>query len=74
MNTLINIIWLILIVLGVITSAYKGNIESITLITVEASTNAVTIAFQLIGLVAFWSGMARIAEEAGLTNALGSSP
>jgi spore maturation protein A len=70
MNTLINIIWLILIVLGVITTAYKGNIESITLITVEASTNAVTIAFQLIGLVAFWSGMARIAEEAGLTTAL----
>lgn len=68
---MINIIWFIMLAVGILTAALHGKIEVVTTATIEASEQAVTIALGLVGIIAFWSGMMNIAKEAGLINILG---
>lgn len=68
-----NLIWTLLIVLSVGVALQSGadGAERITLGLVKGAADAVTFAFGLIGILAFWSGMLRVAEEAGLTRLVG---
>lgn len=68
---MINAIWLGLILIGTIVSIINGNVEAVTDSVISSSKSAVEIAIGLIGVMAFWLGLMRIAEEAGLVKALG---
>ena len=65
-----NYIFLILIAGSLIIGIFNGNIGDVTNSMLEACDNAVKIAFSLIGIMAFWLGMMRIAEKAGLVKVL----
>lgn len=67
---MINYIWFFMIVAGVITAASKGQINLVTEGVLKGSEQAVLVAIGLIGIVSFWSGMMRIAQDAGLIRAL----
>lgn len=67
---MINIIWFCMIAAGVLTAAAKGQIDLVTEGVLHGAEQAVTTAFGLIGIVAFWSGMMRIAQDAGLIQLL----
>jgi spore maturation protein A len=67
---MLNVIWLILLVSGVAAAAYNGNIALVTQAALEASQNAVQVCFNLIGVMALWLGIMRIAEKAGLVQSL----
>lgn len=66
---MLNYIWLGMMVCGIIAALVNPHrsVEGITQAVFRASEQAVTVAFSLIGLLAFWSGIMRIAQEAGLT-------
>jgi len=74
---MINIIWLILLLAGVFMAAVSaiqtGSFEPFVNMT-EAlfnnSKSAVDIAIGLIGLMALWLGMMKLAEESGLINVI----
>lgn len=67
---MINFIWFFMILAGVITAASKGQIQLVTEGILQGSEQAVAVAAGLIGLLSFWSGMMRIAQKAGLMEAL----
>lgn len=68
---MINPIWLTMILIGVVAAAASpAGIDAVTRAAIKASEQSVSIAFGLIGLMAFWSGMMRVAQEAGVTQLL----
>jgi len=66
----INLIWLLLIVVGVIVAAAKGQPEIITDTVLQAANLGVKYSFDLIGLMTFWLGIMRLGEAAGLVDIL----
>jgi spore maturation protein SpmA len=62
----INVIWLYLILLSILTAAYSGKMELITKASFDAAKNGVMLAITLIGAMALWLGIMKVAENAGL--------
>lgn len=63
-----NRIWVGMILVGILVAVFnpEAGIDIVASASVSAGEQAVTVAFSLIGILAFWSGMMRIAQEAGL--------
>ena len=67
---MINYIWFFMIIAGIITAASKGQINLVTEGVLKGSEQAVLVAAGLIGIVSFWSGVMRIAQDSGLIRAI----
>jgi spore maturation protein A len=67
---LLNLIWLILLASGIIVAALNGNIEIVTEAALGAAKGAVEICFDLIGIMALWLGIMKIAEQGGLVRSI----
>lgn len=67
---MINLVWVIMIISGIILAAWQGKPEIITEASFQAARSAVKYAIELIGVMSFWLGMMKIAEEAGLIRSL----
>ncbi len=65
-----NYIWAILILGGVLFAAINGRMAESTQAVIEAAKGSVELAIGLIGIMAFWLGLMRLAEEAGLVRFL----
>jgi len=68
---MLNIIWLGLIISAIIISLFNGTTDAVVLSITSAAQQAVTIAIGLIGIMALWLGIMRIAEDAGLIKLIG---
>ncbi|MCR4442899.1 MAG: nucleoside recognition domain-containing protein [Peptococcaceae bacterium] len=66
---MINLIWAAMILSGIIMAAVKGKPEVITQSAFQSAQAAVKYSLELAGIMSFWLGMMRIAEEAGLVAA-----
>jgi len=62
----INIIWFALIVIAVLVGMAKGNLETVQKVSFDAAKSAVTLAINLIGVMALWLGIMKVAEVGGL--------
>jgi spore maturation protein A len=67
---MLNYIWLSLVILAVVLGGINGKIEDVTKAAIDAASTSVTIAIGLIGVMALWLGIMRIAEDAGLIRLL----
>lgn len=67
---MINIIWLLLIVSAVVIGGITGKMDAVTKGAIDSAKLAVDIAIVLIGIMAMWLGIMKIAEKAGLIRAL----
>ncbi len=67
---MLNAIWLILLATGILVAAINGNIEVVTEAALGAARGAVQVCFDLIGVMALWLGIMRIAEKAGMVQGL----
>ncbi|MBQ9992401.1 MAG: spore maturation protein [Firmicutes bacterium] len=67
---MVNIIWLLLLLSGVIAAMLNGNIESITNAVFSSSSDAVSITINIIGSLCLWMGLLKLAEESGLIELL----
>lgn len=63
---MINYIWLFFIVSSVVISLFNNKIEDVFRSILYSCEQAVTISFGLIGMMAFWLGLMKIAEASGL--------
>ena len=61
-----NVIWLILIAVSVITAALTGRLEELTKAIFEGAKTAVEISLYLLGIVSLWLGITKIIEDSGL--------
>jgi len=67
---MINIIWVIMIISGIMLAGLRGQPDIITQSAFEASQAAVKYSLELIGIMSLWLGLMKVAEEAGLIEAL----
>jgi spore maturation protein SpmA len=66
----LNYIWLALVLLAVIIGGANGHLKEVSEGAFQGATTAVTIALGLIGIMALWLGVMRLAERAGLVQKL----
>ena len=55
-----------MIFISVIVGTITGNIDAVTQAAIDMSKTAVDIAISLIGIMALWLGIMKIAEQSGL--------
>ncbi|TKJ39991.1 nucleoside recognition protein [candidate division LCP-89 bacterium B3_LCP] len=67
---MLNYIWSFLILGGVFVAAINGRMSECTQAVMDAAKGSVELAIGLIGIMAFWLGLMRLAEEAGLVRYL----
>ncbi|WP_342767170.1 nucleoside recognition domain-containing protein [Sulfoacidibacillus thermotolerans] len=65
-----NYIWFGLFMSGILVAAFTGHIHAVTEGVLTGAKDGVLISFGLISVIAFWLGMMKIAEEAGLVQLL----
>jgi len=64
--TVLNYIWLALVLLAVAIGGWNDRLKDVTEGAFDGAKTAVTIALGLIGIMALWLGVMRLAERAGL--------
>ena len=64
---MMNYIWVGLVVIAVITGIFTGSIADVQSAIFDFAQSSVDIVFGLIGIMVFWMGLMRVAEESGLT-------
>lgn len=63
---MINLVWFLLLAVGIIVGAVTGNIDAVTDAAINNARTAVDISLGLIGVMALWLGIMKIAEDSGL--------
>ena len=63
---MLNYIWFGMMAIAVVVGIFTGRIEAVTDAAIDMAKTAVTIAIGLIGIMALWLGIMKIAEESGL--------
>lgn len=63
---MLNYIWLSLVIVAVVLGGINGKIDDVTKAAIDAAGNSVTLSIGLIGVMALWLGIMKIAEESGL--------
>jgi spore maturation protein A len=71
MTGMLNYIWFGLMAIALVVAAFNGTADAVTRGAVESAAAAVQIAIGLVGIMALWLGIMRIAEAAGLVALLG---
>ena len=63
-----NYIFYFLVVISIIAGAINGKLQDVVNAILTGADVSVKVAFSLIGIMAFWLGIMRIAEKSGLIN------
>jgi spore maturation protein SpmA len=67
---MLNALWLGLMVAAALLGGFLGNTKAVVDGAVRGAGDAVTLALGLMGLMAFWLGLMRLAEKAGLVESV----
>jgi len=67
---MVNLIWLIMMISGILVAALKGNIEQVTTSALQAAEVGIEVAIYLMGIMSLWLGLMNIADKAGLVKGL----
>lgn len=70
---MINFIWAGLLIIGIIVGALTGNLEAVTEAAIDNAETGVNLALGLIGIMALWLGLMKIAEDSGIVNKLANA-
>jgi spore maturation protein SpmA len=63
---MLNIIFVVIVLCSILMAAFTGRMEGLTLAVVNSAKDAVTLALGLIGLMAFFLGLMKVAEAGGM--------
>lgn len=67
---MLNIIWLFLLFGGILLALFNGKSAEVTTALTTSATQAIELAIALVGIMSFWLGLMRVAQKAGLVDAL----
>jgi spore maturation protein SpmA len=71
-NAMLNVIWLALLLVGVLVAVFTGKLDAVGQGSLTAAKSAVMdLALPLVGVMALWLGLMRLAEKSGLIQRLG---
>ena len=65
---MVNIIWGIFIIIGIIYGIFSGNIKTINDILLNSGKTSIQIIMEMIPVLVIWMGLMEIAEKSGLLN------
>ncbi|MFI3238592.1 MAG: nucleoside recognition protein [Lachnospiraceae bacterium] len=63
---MLNYIWAGMIIIGIVYGAVTGNLLGVSEGILDSASEAVSLCFTMLGIMAFWVGLMEIAKEAGL--------
>jgi len=63
---MMNWIWLGLVMIAIVCAGFTGQMQELTIRSFESAQEAVWLALKLVGIMAFWLGIMRVAQESGL--------
>lgn len=63
---MINLIWLLLLVTGIVYAGLQGRIDIVSQSAISAAEAAVALSLRLVGVMCLWLGIMKIAELAGI--------
>ncbi len=63
---MLNYIWAIMILLGVVYAACTGRIDAVTDAALDSAGEAISLCITMAGVMALWMGLMEIAQKAGL--------
>lgn len=61
-----NYLWACMILIGIVYAAFNGTMPDVTNAALESSKEAVTLCITMMGVMSFWVGLMKIAENAGI--------
>ena len=67
---MINYIWFIMIFFGLIVGIFTGNGEGMSNAIISSINSTVTFIIGLVGLMCFWCGVMKVAQNSGFTEKL----
>lgn len=63
---MMNRIWALMIIIGIIYGVFTGNIEAVSESVLESAKEAVSLCITMCGITAMWTGIMKIGENSGL--------
>lgn len=63
---MLNYLWAGMMAMGILWAAFSGNMDAVTEGLLASAEEAVELCVTMLGIMAFWSGILKIGEEAGL--------
>ncbi len=63
---MLNYIWAVMLMIGIIFGAFNGNMKEVTDGALNSAKEAVTLCITMLGVMALWSGLMEIAQQSGL--------
>lgn len=63
---MLNYIWALMILIGVVYGAFTGRMEAVTNAAIQSAGEAVSLCITMIGVMALWVGLMEIAQKSGL--------
>ena len=63
---MLNLLWCMMMLTGIVYGAFNGTMPEITDAALDSAREAVSLCVSIAGVVAFWNGLMRIAEETGM--------
>lgn len=69
---MLNYLWGFMLLIGIVYSAFTGNINEVTNAVLDSSKEAVSLCITMLGIMAVWVGIMEIAKETGLIQAISS--
>lgn len=67
---MLNYFWAVMIIIGVVYGALTGNIGAVGEAAFSSAGEAVELCFTMCGVMAFWVGLMKVAERAGIVAGL----
>lgn len=67
---MLNYVWGAMIIIGIIFSVFTGRVDQVTQSIISSSKEAVELVFTMLGIVATWTGIMKIAEKGGIIDDL----
>lgn len=67
---MLNSIWCWMMLVSIAAAVATGRVPELTAAMGEGAQEAITLAVSMLGMMCLWTGLMRVAEEAGMTNIL----
>ena len=67
---MLNYIWATMILIGIFIGAATGSLDIVGQAALDSATEAITVAIAMLGIMAMWTGLMKIAVNSGLIDGL----
>ncbi len=65
---MLNYLWGMMIIIGIVYAAFNGTMGNVTTAAIDSAKEAIQLCITMLGVMGMWSGIMKIAEDAGIIN------